>query len=851
VIEDHPHNAAMREVGISRRRRRKTGLRAALAGSHCVILGMGIAGEIMAKPPGTQIESSAAPVKHGGRLLSPARYRHPGDVIRLIVAGLVLAGAVAVTAVTHATYAGASAVAVSAVAPSTLAGRVLTGLVQALFGCAAVAAVIVTLRFRRYRLLAGLVGSAVLAGAVLTGIVYVAGGERPRVLTVEAGQWSWLTGASLAGPALGAAAVACAVVGAPWLTRSWRRTAWIMLWLAAVARLITGTASPVEVVLAFATGVTVGAGVLVVFGVPDRRIGPEEIMAALGSVGIRVARVAPAAVSAKGSRPFTAVAEDGESLFIKVLGPDQRDADLLYRAYRFLRLRDIGDTRPAASLIQAAEHQALVAVMAERAGVAVPAVRQVVKSADGSALLAMERVDGSSLELMPVQRVTDAMIRELWKQVARLHRVRIAHRSLRAANVVVDGSARPWIVDFSFSELGATPRQIALDIAELLASLAAIAGADRAVAGAAAVIGRDGVAAAVPLLQPLALSAGTRRAVARHDGLLAQTRAAAAAAGGRKDQELARIQRVRPRTLLAIAAAAGAFYFVLPKLAQVGSGWRAVLSADWAWLPLVIALSAVTYLASAVALMGAVPQRIRFWPTVLAQAASSFVNRVSPANVGGMALNARFLQKSGVDTSAGVAAVGVNSLAGAVAHLILLVVFFTWSGSGLGKAFKLPSSSKLLLFLAVIAAIIGIVLATRPGRRFASGKLIPGLRAAAASLNRVAQRPTKVTMLFGGSALITLAYIGAFAAAIEAFGGGPGIVLLGAVYLGAAALAAAAPTPGGLGPLEAALVAGLTGVGMAAGPAVSAVLLYRLATYWLPVAPGWVAWRVLQRREYI
>ena len=85
----------------------------------------------------------------------------------------------------------------------------------------------------------------------------------------------------------------------------------------------------------------------------------------------------------------------------------------------------------------------------------------------------------------------------------------------------------------------------------------------------------------------------------------------------------------------------------------MGSSWQAILSADWAWLPLVIALSAVTYLASAVALMGAVLPRIRFWPTVLAQAASSFVNRVSPANVGGMALNARFLQKSGVETSAG------------------------------------------------------------------------------------------------------------------------------------------------------------------------------------------------------
>ena len=178
------------------------------------------------------------------------------------------------------------------------------------------------------------------------------------------------------------------------------------------------------------------------------------------------------------------------------------------------------------------------------------AVRQGITTADGSALLVMDRVDGSSLDLIPVQRLSDTMLRKLWEQVDRLHRARIAHRSLRAANIVADGTGRPWVVDFSFSELGATQRQMALDVAELLASLAAIIGADRAVAGAAAVIGPDDVAAAVPLLQPLALSAGTRRAVARHDGLLTRTRAAAAAASGREDQELARIQRVRPRLVI-------------------------------------------------------------------------------------------------------------------------------------------------------------------------------------------------------------------------------------------------------------------------------------------------------------
>jgi undecaprenyl-diphosphatase len=593
------------------------------------------------------------------------------------------------------------------------------------------------------------------------------------------------------------------------------------------------------------------AGLLVAAGVPDRRMGPDEVAATLRSAGLPVTSVARADVEAKGSRPFTAVTGDGRSLFIKALGSDQRDADLLYRAYRFARLRDVGDTRPAASLVQGVEHQALVAMMAERAGVRCPRVDRVIKAADGTALLVMERIDGCSLQQFPAQQVGDGLLGQLWAEVNLMHQAGIAHRSLRAANVMVDEHGRPWLTDFSFSELAATQRQKDLDLAELMASLATLVGADRTVASAAAVMGADALTPAVPLLQPLALSAATRHSVSRHAGLLAETRSAAAAASGRPDQHLARIQRVRPRTLLTIAALAGAFYFLLPQLAQVGSSWRAIQSAQWGWVPVVIAMSALTYLASAISLLGGVPGRVPFWPTVLVQGASSFINRVSPANVGGMALNARYLQKTGVPPAAGVAAVGVNSLVGGLVHVVLIVIFFVWAGQALGHAFKLPSASKLLLILALVAALVGVVLATRQGRRFAVAKLLPGLRSAYASLARVAVSPVKLAMLFGGSALVTLAYTAGLAASVHAFGGAVPIAALGAVYLGASAIAAASPTPGGLGAIEAALVAGLTGIGLESGPAVSAVLLYRLATYWLPVVPGWLCLRLLQRGDYL
>ncbi len=192
---------------------------------------------------------------------------------------------------------------------------------------------------------------------------------------------------------------------------------------------------------------------------PDRRIGSEGIAAALRSAGLPVASVEPAGVVPKGSRPFVGTTGDGQRLFIKALGLDQRDADLLYRAYRFARLRNVGDTWPAASVIRAAEHQALIAVMAEWAGVRVPRVDRVIKAGGATALLVMDRVEGSSLGQLAAQQISDDLLQRLWAEVRRLHRAGIAHRSLRAANVMIGGDGQPWLTDFSFSELAATQRQ--------------------------------------------------------------------------------------------------------------------------------------------------------------------------------------------------------------------------------------------------------------------------------------------------------------------------------------------------------------------------------------------------------
>ena len=615
----------------------------------------------MTDSPAILLAAGGPKTRPRGRVLAPTRYRHPGDVIRLIAAALVLAVAVVIAMLLPALLRPAAA-AVTGVGPATAAGRVLTGLVQVTIAAAALVLLVAALRYRRFRVLATVAGGFAAAAALMAGITYLAGPGGSASLPAGLRQGSWLAGAGFPDPAVLAGLAAVAVAAAPWLSRPWRRASWATLLLIGAARLVTGGLLPLQLVLALAAGVTVGAGLLVAFGVPDRRMGPAGVAAALRAGGVPVSQVTGPLRAAKGSRPFQATTGDGNGLFVKVFGSDQRDADLLYRAWRGIRLRGVGDTRPAASLFKAVEHEALLGVMAERAGVAVPHVGQVIRADDGSVLLTMDLVAGTSLDQVPADRITDQLARTLWREVGRLHQARIAHRSLHGSNIMIGQDGSAVLADFSFAELAATSRQRAIDVAELLTSLAGRIGPDRAVAAAAAAIGASGVATAVPLLQPLALSAGTRRAIKGQDALLKNTRAAAiAASGDDADKDLARLQRVRPRTLLAIAALAGAFYFLLPQIAQVSSSWHALQHVNWAWLPVIIGLSALTYVASAIALIGSVPGHVPFGPAVLTQGASSFINRVSPANVGGMALNARFLHKSGTGTPASVAAVGVNS----------------------------------------------------------------------------------------------------------------------------------------------------------------------------------------------
>ena len=191
------------------------------------------------------------------------------------------------------------------------------------------------------------------------------------------------------------------------------------------------------------------------------------------------------------------------------------------------------------------------------------------------------------------------------------------------------------------------------------------------------------------------------------------------------------------------------------------------------------------------------------------------------------------------------------TIAGLVGHLSLVGIFLVWAGRDAFGSFELPDPKYFVIGVAVVAALALIALAVPQTRRLLRDRLVPVLAKAFDGVGSVIRRPGKIVMLIGGSALVTLSYLTTLYFSVEAFGGGLAFATVGAVFLVGSAVAQAAPTPGGLGAVEAALIAGLVAAGLDNTVAVPAVFFYRLFTFWVPILPGWLSFQWLQRNDYL
>jgi undecaprenyl-diphosphatase len=703
---------------------------------------------------------------------------------------------------------------------------------------------------RQWKLLGRLLLASVAAWALLAAVDrLISKAPVSSLETIPPAAWATDISTSL-GSGNVAVAVATYLVARPLLTVPYRR---LVIWVIALTTLhviLAGNDLPRDLVAAIACGFVAASAVLLALGRPMRPLAPERVAAALRRTSIDVTAVHPAQADARGSRPFFGTTAGGDGVFVKVLGREERSSDLLFRFYRWLRFRGLGDEAIATSLKQSIEQEALVSALAADDGIRTPRLLGVTEVDADRLALAFVRIQGSSLDGVPVERLDDGVLREIWHLVAALHRAGIAHRDLRLTNLFLDDSGQPWLIDFGFGTVAALPQQLAGDVAELLCSMAVAVGPKRTVDAAVAELRPEQIQAALPRLQPDGLSTATRKAMKAHKGLDKQLQETAAAAVGVEKVQLQHLERVQPRQLLTLVATAVAAYLLIRQITEIKDLPAVLARMDWSWAILALVASALTYVGAALNLLGGFARRLSLGLTTAVQLGGSFINLVSPVKVGGTAVNIRYLQKQGLDSATAIGGMGVTILVVGVMHIALTVVFLVWAGSKTNIV-DLPSSTTVLLVLVVVAAIVGLAVLIRPARRLIRTVVVPQAEKAVREVREALRDPARLSLSFVGALLMELAYIGALFASVRAFGYPVSFAVAGAVYLAGSAVASAAPTPGGVGAVEAALIAGLTATGVPTEQAVPAVLVYRVATFWLTVPTGWLSFTLLTRRDVI
>jgi glycosyltransferase 2 family protein len=324
----------------------------------------------------------------------------------------------------------------------------------------------------------------------------------------------------------GVAVVTAGVTAAaPWVARRWRRAGWALVLILAAARFVVAPVS-FDTAIALATGWVGGAAAVVILGAPVRRPTREQVIEGLAAVGVPLAELEKAGVDARGSTPYFGRTNAGQALFVKALGEDERSADLLFRLYRYVQPRNLGDEKPFSTLRRAVEHEALVALAARDLGIRTPRLVAFATAEPAAYVLAYEAVSGRSFDRLDDAEVDDAVLGAVWSQVTLLRDHRIAHRDLRLANIFLADDGEVWMIDFGFSELAASDRLLATDLAELLASSSLQVGVERAVAQGRQAVGAAALQTALDRLSPHYLSGATRTGLGESRDLLPALRTA-------------------------------------------------------------------------------------------------------------------------------------------------------------------------------------------------------------------------------------------------------------------------------------------------------------------------------------
>jgi len=667
-----------------------------------------------------------------------------------------------------------------------------------------------------------------------------------------AGDWStMLDGLTSSGPPPVFPAVRIALVTAilvttsPHLGMPSRRAGRLFLVIGILASIALGAVQPIGVIAGLALGTAAATLVHLIFGSPGGRPTPDQVAEALADMGFETEHVERADLQPRGVGMMRAVSQGGATLLVKVYGRDAWDGQLLSSIWSFLWYRDETPTLTL-SRLQQVEHEAFVTLLAERARVPVLPVVAAGPVANDALLV----VDFEGEPFSSSEGTTDEMLADLWRGVDRMHRAGIAHGTLDADRMVVQGGRsdrRLAITDFGRATAVASDGDIHADRAQLLATTALAVGTDRAIAVASRELGSDALTGLLAYLQAAALTPATRERLksARMD--LDALRKAAAAAAGVEEPELVPLRRVTWGSLVQVALIAIGAWVLIPAVANLGLDAivHELSGADWPWVILALVISPSVQVAEALSTLGASLRPLRFGPVLLLQFAIRFIALAVPSSAARIALSVRFFQRSGVPTAQAITIGAIDSVTGFVIQAFILAVIALANLVTLDLSIQdsLDFTGRLLILGAVVVVILVVAAIFVPRiRRMISPHLVEARTAA-----RVLRQPMKLLQLFGGNMAAQLLLAAVLGLCLRAFGQQATMAELLVATTLTSLLAGVVPVPGGIGVSEATMITLLVAMGIPESPALAATLTFRIITFYLPPAWGVIAMRSLKR----
>ena len=772
----------------------------------------------------------------------PPRVRRPTDLLRLLVVLLGIAGTVLLAYFATSTTSGIDADLSEASRRLGTLAVTLLNLVSGLGSLALpIAAAVDLLARRRGRQLL----DAVIAGLLVVFVIAVTsylvvryGNEQLRVALAGT------TSSDRSQPVdttLGAL-MAFAVTARLFSSSRWRVLTVLVVASIALVEQITGNTTVAGITISLLTGVAVGLAVRYVLGTPTTRPTGLDVAGRLEQAGYPLT-VLRATQTTEYGRRYVATSRNGDELEVVVLDRDLEGSAFWSTMRRNLLLRGEPGSGGFSMRVNL-EHLALMGYALESAGAPAPRLLVVSDVGPDAAVIAYERIEGHTFAQIPGE-LTDGDLDNAWRALKVLEEHGIAHRHLSGDHLIRGRTGKTWLLGMSHGTIAAGDVAMRVDVAELLCTLALLTDVDRTVASGRRVMGDESILRALPVLQPVALSAPTRRAIRRNKTVLVELRDQLVEITPGSVPDQIQLRRVNVRTLLTIVLGSFAGYALFSQLARVDFG-ELFRTANWWWAGVALVLSAITFLGAAFSLSGFVLEKLSWWRTFLAQLSAAFATLIAPPTLGTVAINVRYLQKAGLHPALAAASVGVSQVVAFVIHIILLI----GAAIAAGNASEIGVQDHLGIVLGTGAVLLVAVLigSLPPIRRWIVKRVRPIASEVAPRLGTVAQRPAKLLEGIGGILLLNVAFCLCLAASLQAFGGGASLAAVAVVYLAGSTLGQAAPTPGGLGAVEAALAAGLVAFGVDGGVAFSAVILYRLVTFWIPTVPGWLSFNFLQRQ---